>query len=333
MIVPLSGAIPSGEGLVAGLRNTKVDVAIIVPSIVQDLGQNPDILEYCSQHLSAILYCGGDLPQAIGDAVASKIKLINQFGATELGLTPNILSPQGRDPGDWKYVQFHPDLGLEMRYVADDTFELYAVRNSRLESTQPTFTIFPDSQEYASRDLFVRHPSPSKSDLWKWKARADDIVVFLNGEKTNPISMEQHIVSSNSKVAAALVIGAQRFQAALLIELVTDKNELTPAERAAFLEKIWPTVSEANSNAPSHARVTKSHILFTAPQKPMMRAGKGTVQRAGTLKAYQDEIDALYKDADQLSEDKNPQILATNYPADPASLSRYVKEIIISIAG
>ncbi|KAL8978628.1 MAG: hypothetical protein Q9177_006355, partial [Variospora cf. flavescens] len=62
------------------------------------------------------------------------------------------------------------------------------------------------SEEYASRDLFVRHASPIKKDLWKWKARADDIIVFLNGEKTNPVSMEQHIVSSNVGVTAALAL-------------------------------------------------------------------------------------------------------------------------------
>ncbi|KAI4184413.1 MAG: hypothetical protein LQ346_006125 [Caloplaca aetnensis] len=333
MIVPLAGAIPSGEGLVAGLQKTAADVAIVVPSIVQDLGQNPRLLDYCSQHLKAILYCGGDLPQSIGDIVASKVKLVNQFGATELGLTPNLLSSQGRHSADWKYVHFHPELGLEMRHVADDTFELYAVRDEKLKSTQPTFTLFPHLQEYASRDLFVRHPSPSKRDMWRWNARADDIIVFLNGEKTNPVSMEQHIVSSIVQVTAALVFGAQRFQAGLLVELATKRKALSAAERATFVETIWPTVSEANRHAPSHARVTKSHILFVSPQKPMMRAGKGTIQRAGTLKAYQQEIDALYKDADEMLDESASPTLALHSEANQEWLSHYIKELIMSITG
>ncbi|KAI4284166.1 MAG: hypothetical protein L6R38_001622 [Xanthoria sp. 2 TBL-2021] len=333
LIAPISGAIPTAEGLVAGLKKTPADVAIIVPSILQELGENPDLLEYCSQNLKAILYCGGDLPQAIGDTVASKIKLVNQFGATELGLTPNLLSSQGRSIEDWKYVQFHPDLGLNMRPTADDTFELYAIRDDSLRETQPTFTIFPDAQEYASRDLFVRHPCPSKKDLWKWKARADDIIVFLNGEKTNPISMEQHIISSNVEVAAVLVIGAQRFQAGLLVELVANKQGLTSTERAQQIEKLWPTVAEANRDAPSHARITKSQILFTSPQKSMMRAGKGTVQRAGTLQAYQYEIEALYRDADQMSAESDAQAVIRLETADEISLLRYIKETITSITG
>ena len=42
------------------------------------------------------------------------------------------------------------------------------------------------------------------------------------------------------------------------------------------------------------ARVSKSHILFTEKQRPIPRAGKGTIQRAPTLKLYQDELNALY---------------------------------------
>ena len=86
MINPTSGAIPSASGLVEGLKTTPADIAFLVPSIVNELSQNPDLLDYCADHLEMIIYCGGDLPQAIGDIVASKINLVDQFGATELSL-------------------------------------------------------------------------------------------------------------------------------------------------------------------------------------------------------------------------------------------------------
>ena len=67
--------------------------------------------------------------------------------------------------GDWKYVHIHPDIGIELRHVTQNIHELYAVLNSEKIQQQPTFTIFPDTQEYASRDLFIRHPSKRKQDL------------------------------------------------------------------------------------------------------------------------------------------------------------------------
>lgn len=79
MIAPTSGTISTAEGLVEGLQKTPADIAFIVPSIVQELSQNPELLDYCSKNLEAIIYCGGDLPESIGNIVASKIKLFNQF--------------------------------------------------------------------------------------------------------------------------------------------------------------------------------------------------------------------------------------------------------------
>ena len=331
MIAPASGAIPSAEGLVEGLKKTPADIAFIVPSIVQELSQNPELLDYCSENLEAIIYCGGDLPESVGNIVASKIKLFNQFGATELGLTAQILSIQNRGPEDWKYAQFHPDIGIQLRKTTDDIYELYVIRDYEKRNQQPTFTIFPNAQEYGSRDLFTRHQSENKPDLWSWRARADDIIVFLNGEKTNPISMEQHVVSRNPEIAAALVIGAQRFQAALLLEPAKIEKELSPAERAAFIEHIWPTIEIANKDAPTHARIAKSHVLLTRPQTPMLRAGKGTVQRSGTLRLYNDDIESLYADADTMSADvegHGPDIVNR---LDEGAVIRFINKSILSI--
>ena len=279
-----------------------------------------------------IIYCGGDLPQSVGNIIASKIRLLNQCGATELGLTANILSLDDRGKEDWKDVQFHPDLGIDLRHVRDDMQELYVVHDPLKEEQQPTFTIFPRLQEYFSRDLFERHPSGSKSNMWSWRARADDIIVFLNGEKTNPISMEQHIVSHLPEIRAALVVGAQRFQAALLIEPTDFERELTPSERGAFIERIWPTIEDANRQAPSHARIHRSHVIFTHPQRPMLRAGKGTVQRPGTLLLYKHDIDSLYADADTIStKDNEVEGIASDLSYD--NVSRFVRESISSTTG
>ena len=330
MIAPTSGALPSGEGLVEGLKKSSADVAITVPSIVQDLAQDAQLLEYCAENLQTIIFCGGDLPQSIGDTVATRIRLLNQFGASELGLTPNILHPDRRSTQDWKYVQFHPLLGLDLREVSDGLHELYAVRSPEKKDIQPTFTIFPDVQEYASRDLFARHPSTSKADLWSWQSRADDIIVFLNGEKTNPISMEQKITSHHKDISAVLVIGAQRFQAALLIEPLLENKSMNTADRAVFLEAVWPTIEEANKEAPTHARVMKSHVMFTSPHKPMLRAGKGTVQRSGTLKSHAKEIDALYKDAETMSSYPICLNLAPEAISNRDMLLQPVREAVLS---
>ena len=332
MIAPISGAIPSAEGLVQGLKKTPADIAFIVPSIVQELSLMPDLLEYCSRNLEMIVFAGGDIPQSIGNIVASKVKLVNQFGATEIGL-PALLQSKNRAIQDWKYIQLHPDLGIEFRPSIDETHELYVIRDSYKKEQQPTFTIFPEKQEYASHDLFIRHPS--KPNFWSWRARADGIIVFLNGEKWNPVSFEQQVVARNSDITAALVVGAQRFQPALLIELSANSIDgnaegLSIAEKAAFIEKIWPTIEEANKDSPAYARIFKSHVLFTETRKPMLRAGKGTIQRPATLQAYATEIEALYTDADTIMLDYSEVIKSPVNPDNISSVFEFTKESILT---
>ena len=90
---------------------------------------------------------------------------------------------------------------------------------------------------------------------------------------------------------------------------------------------------DTNRDAPTHAQIVKSHILFTHPQKPMLRAGKGTVQRSGTLNMYAKEIDTLYADADAMSVANGGEVTRVSGKLDDDNVSRFVRETISSITG
>ncbi|KUJ12451.1 NRPS-like enzyme [Mollisia scopiformis] len=328
MIAPLAGTIPTAQGIVDALHHTSAHVALIVPSIIHELNQDAALLDYCAQNLERCLYAGGDLPQAVGDKVASKLPLICQYRASEIGMTPQLL-PKEMTPYDWKYVFFHPCLGTEFRDIADGNYELYVKHDPEKESEQPTFTVFPHLKEYGSRDLFKQHPTIP--NLWSWSARADDIIVFLNGEKTNPNSMEQHIVARNPEVSAAIVVGTQRFQAALMIEAATTAQPQSIAGEATFIERIWPSIEEANRLAPAYTRVEKFMVLPLSSKKPVIRAGKGTIQRVATILQYSAELDRVYQNADINSDVDDFGI--TIRVQDIKSISQAVRAIVIEATG
>ncbi|KAJ5109091.1 NRPS-like enzyme [Penicillium angulare] len=331
-IMPTAVGLPTADALVTARKQTHFNCAFVVPSIVLELSQSPELLDYCSANLDHIYYAGGDLPQPIGDTVAAKLPLMNQFGATEVGLVNSVHAPN-RDPlVDWRYLEFHPETGVEFRHISGDEYELVMVRTPEREVNQCPFVLFPDQQEYSTNDLLVRHPDPSKPNLWRPSARRDDIIVFLNGEKTNPVSMEQAIVSSNSEVTGCIAVGAQRLQAALLVEIDNGEKALDVNERAAMIEKLWPSIEQANVTAPAHARIAKSHILFTSGN-PLPRESKGTVQRAQALRTYKQEIDDLYIDAEKLA---HIDISAANIPApggvhDIKQVTEYIRAVILGI--
>ncbi|CAJ2510882.1 Uu.00g065070.m01.CDS01 [Anthostomella pinea] len=329
-IAPAAVGIATAEGLVDALKQTPASIAVLVPSVVAELAQNPDLLDYCAAHLKMILYIGGDLPQAIGDRVAAKVRLRCQWGASEVGI-PQQLMPPELGPMDWRYIRFHPSVGAFFDEVTDGAYELVIRRDEARTDTQPAFSVRGQDQlkEYRTRDLFERHPTVP--DAWCWRARADDIIVFLNGEKTNPVSMEQHVVASNPELSGAIVIGAQRFQAALLIEPTSEKGIQDTAEPAALVERVWKSVQEANQAAPAHARVEKALILVTYPDRPLIRAGKGTIQRSASLAQYTAEIDRLYANADLALEDDVAASLVD--PTDVEETAVFIRDTVQSITG
>ncbi|XPS74039.1 hypothetical protein M3J07_006154 [Ascochyta lentis] len=291
-VYPIAGPPPTTEAFIDAISNTEVDWALVFPVVVDELGKRPDLLHIAASRLKYISYAGGSVPKASGDAVARKLPIWTIIGSSEAGLTPFVHNRDGyNNAEDWVYMHFNPALKHEMRHSHDDFYELIIIRNNDTDGFQPVFTHFPDAEVFPTRDLF--RPHPTKHDLWLYHSRVDDIIVFLNGEKTNPISFEQQIMR-HPEVKAALVLGAQRVEAALLVELATDAG-LADDERSALIERIWPVIEEANKVTLAHARVAKSKILLVRPDTPMARAGKGTVQRAATLALYGAEIEEMYQ--------------------------------------
>jgi hypothetical protein len=54
-----------------------------------------------------------------------------------------------------------------------------------------------------------------------------------------------------------------------------------------------PIVEEANMIAPAFSRIFKEMILFASRDKPLPRAGKGTVMRKAALSLYEPEIESM----------------------------------------
>ena len=183
---------------------------------------------------------------------------------------------------------------MELRQRTESNFELVVVRDPKLDLIQPIFVTFPELQEWPTRDLFSKHPT--KPNHWLYEGRTDDIVVFSNGEKLNPQSIEQ-TVSQSPNVAAALVAGEGKFQPCLLIEPQNPTSSLQ--EQAALLEKIWPTIQQVNHETVAHGRIDKRFVTFTAPERPLLRAAKGSVQRKLSLQLYAKELEGLYEKAGQ----------------------------------
>ena len=292
IITPLAGIPPSAEVIVEGIKRSKADAAVIAAPFVDQIAKCPDLLDVVTDNLDSITYAGGDISPKAGNAFAFKTKVSCGIGATESGLYPSI-RPSGEYPHqDWKYIHPHPVAGLHFRPAFDDLFEAFIVKNTQYEDHHPVFRIFPHLEEFHTKDLY--RPHPLKPNLWAYHGRADDVIAFKTGFLCHPTAMEQH-VSHHPKVHSALMGGTNRYQSMLLIEPESSNDRaLTEDEQISLIEQIYPTVEEANQGYKADQRVAKTHILFTSPERPVKRAGKGTIQRIPTLMIYDEAINDLY---------------------------------------
>lgn len=320
-VYPLPGPPPTTNGFLTAIESTDVDWAMVPPVVLSEIGHDPQLLDRLEARLKYISFAGGAVPKAAGDAVAQRIPIWQALGSSECAAPPLVHPIDNYDNReDWQHICVHPLLQAEWRHEGQGQSELVLKRRPETESFQPVFTLFPDTTEFATRDLF--RPHPTKDGLWVHENRRDDIIVFLNGEKTNPISFEETICECN-EVKAALVIGAQRFEAAVLIEL-SRTEVLSDAGKRDVIDRIWPFVQKANAVCPAHAKVSKSKILLVDPEMPMLRASKGTVQRNATLALYADKIDRLYEQEDDESDARDTSETTQPTTTDPRSVIRDV---------
>lgn len=169
------------------------------------------------------------------------------------------------------------------------TFELIIFADESNQDAAPVFHNLPGENPFHTKDLFTRHPT--KQNLYKYYGRKDDILVLANGEKVNPIPLEQH-VQADASLKGVLLTGNGQTQTVLLVE---PKDNLDEPGRARLIDKLWPRIEQANGRVAGPGRVSRGMVICATPEKPFARTGKGTIVRKLTQDDYQEDIDRLYK--------------------------------------
>ncbi|KAF7945895.1 uncharacterized protein EAE97_004933 [Botrytis byssoidea] len=283
VIFPLPMERVTASSLVEIMKHTPVDALCAPPWMVHEIATNPKILEeLVSRKLDAIWYGGGDLPQQFGDIITSEFKFWNSNGSTETSPFPNIYKSGEWPAEDWKYQCTHPAAGLEYRVFSDDDqlYEAVIVQNSDTGFEQPVFKHYPDLKEYSTKDSFSPHPT--KEGLWTYRGRTDDMIL---------------VVVDN---VATLMVPAGNFfnerfatKTALLVDLKDSVDATALGYRERLIEEIWIIVNGINEKYREEAWVRKECIIIANPQKSLPRNPKGSIQRAGAMKLYAQELESL----------------------------------------
>ncbi|EQK99859.1 Male sterility, NAD-binding protein [Ophiocordyceps sinensis CO18] len=284
----------NSELVIQCLAKSGADAALLPPSILEELSHSEEGIEML-RRLNFVSFGGGALSKQAGDTLVGRgVTLDSSIASTEHYPYPRYFQNNSKL---WQYFPFNMDaMGAEWRPLEGDDGlrELVFVRNDSDQGRrqQGVFYTFPDAREWATKDIFRRHPD--LPNHWMYQGRIDNIIVFSTGEKLNPVSIED-AVTSHAKVKGAVVVGQQRFQPLLLIEPAS--HPTSEEEKERFIDELWPLVEEINKETVAHGRINRSFVGLTDAAKPLPRAGKGSIQRAAALKLYEEEIDNLYDNA------------------------------------
>ncbi|KAI9745048.1 MAG: hypothetical protein M1818_001326 [Claussenomyces sp. TS43310] len=304
-----------------------VDASMGAPSIYEELSRDSDSLERINR-FHYVVASGAPLSQKAGALISKHTRIISNLGATETACLQRLA------PGidDWAYFYWHPThSGIEMREVMDGLYELFLVRDPKLELYQGVFNTFPDIQEWSMNDLYSRHPDPAKSFLYMYRGRKDDVLVLSNGEKIAPALMEATMMS-DPLVKGAMVVGRGRFQPAALIDLAEEPPKGTK-QRYQTVQRLLPVIAEANKHAPAHGKLDPYHILFADPKKPIHYLGQGKIQRYHTQELYEKDIEEVYRIADGASEQIGFSRLPRLDFAKEESVTQWLKQLLAEVTG
>ncbi|CAK7224033.1 putative NRPS-like protein biosynthetic cluster [Sporothrix bragantina] len=277
---------PSGALLSRAMQLLKVRAAWCPPAVIEQLADQPGGFEQIAS-LDWIMYTGGPLAPAVGDRICHVTNVCQMYGSTETGPHMSLIPL----PENWSYFEWHPTYENQMEDMGDGTYEMVVYKGDGSQDwIRHLSQAYPEIDIWRTRDLFVQ--APHNPRLWRFVGRRDDVLVLSNGEKFNPVDMEG-VVTGHPLVRGAVIAGTGRFQAALVIEPMEPLGETSEKE---FIDKLWPTIEQANAVGPAHGRIFRSKVLVAGPDKPFVRAGKGTVIRGRTTRLFEDEMDALYRE-------------------------------------
>ncbi|KAI1615931.1 hypothetical protein EDD36DRAFT_402912 [Exophiala viscosa] len=265
-----------------------------------------------------VLYGGGPLSPSVGNRLRKVTKVAQLIGSTELGMVP-LLFP-GQDT--WNFFEWHPNYKLEMQRLEDNIYEMVVPYDPSFEWICRVNQV-PAKQEWRTRDLF--EPHPTKSGLWRFYGRRDDVIVLSTGEKFNPVTMEG-IILGHPLVRGALISGTARFQACLIIELRPGHHGKQDDLEERIIDSIWPYIELANNDGPATGRIFRSKIILACSEKPFARSGKGTVIRSLTEKLYAEELETLYSGAES-----HIHVTALNNPCSFEDIQKFLRRILISL--
>ncbi|EED12746.1 NRPS-like enzyme, putative [Talaromyces stipitatus ATCC 10500] len=309
---PSSGVIPSATSVVEFIKYCKASSLMTVPTILEEIVADKDYLESL-KGLDFVAVGGGAIKQVTGEILVSNgAKLLNHYGATELGPIAPIFCPE--DDYDWKYLRLRNDMEFELREVSQNG-------NSGQTLYQLVGYPFGQNECFVVQDFLERRPGTEKLEV-RILGRGDDTIVLSIGEKVLPSRLEDSLLACGL-AKAVVMFGQYRSEVGVIVDPL---NSIEENDRSAFIDAIWGFIQQTNPLLDRHARVSsKSMIIIKPSNKEFPRSDKGSIMRKQTFELFEKEISDAYATTETSTERR---ILSTERTRLHLDLRKLIQECV-----
>lgn len=287
-VLPPHNIIPAAHSTLELLSTFGAQSLMTVPSILDEMlilrdhQRQKALMQLRKLRLVAV--GGGPLSDGVRDVlIAEGVKILNHYGATEIGAIAPIFQPG--DDYDPRYLRLRTDLGLDLLPVAQSCEQ---PQRFKLVGYPAGW----GGKAFEIQDELIKRLDSNHIEV-QILGRRDDLIVLKNGEKVIPRYLEEALIRDQS-IKTAVCLGQGRLELAVLIE---PSNENENENMEIFVEGVWQLLSEQiNPSLDAHAQISsKQAIIVKSPNKAIPRSDKGSVMRREVGLVFQEEIQAAYE--------------------------------------
>ena len=208
------------------------------------------------------------------------VKLLDHYGATEIGPTALIFLP----PKDYNYQYFRmrQDMDIEVTEppAPADGRPRYLV----------TALPFGWSEKLVIQDELVSNPQHPYANFSAIR-RNNNMIVLATGEKLIPRVLDSNL-SETEAIKGAIAFGDGQFEVGVLIE---PRNPVESHRHAAFVYSIWPLIERINTKMDGHMKVSDQAVeVILPPHQSLLRSDKGSIMRKEVYSMFDKEIAQAY---------------------------------------
>lgn len=254
-----------------------------VPFTLKLLSETSEGMEFL-KGFDVITSGGSPISEELGNKLVSEgVRLMSVYGSSETGVLLTSARPADDDEWNWlrlprrfgKYLNFEPRGGGLFELVCPPEWPLGVDTNR-------------EDGSWMTKDLFIKHDT--LMDAYQYVGRLDDVVVLENGEKVNPIGVENEIANS-PLVDSCAIFGSGK---SALGAVVVPSSAVASMGEGELRSALWSIIQTAQQSFPAYAKISEDMVLVLPVGSPVPKTDKATVIRVKFLDAYKGDIEKLY---------------------------------------